>query len=65
MRGRRPVCSTNAWLHSEDEIDLQMHMDEIGKRFEKSRERYLDTRVLNEEMFELLAAEDDDAEEDA
>lgn len=51
----------NAWLHSEDEMDLQMHIEEIGQRFERSRERYVDRRVLNEEMFELLKSTDESA----
>lgn len=44
----------NAWMSAEDEIDLQVSFDTIGDQFEQARGRYLDTRVLNEEVFDLI-----------
>jgi len=49
----------NAWSSAEDEFDLQISMDEIGERFSKSRARYLDTRLLNEEVFNVLESYED------
>ncbi len=43
-----------AWMDSEDEIHLQVAIEEIGERFTQSRSRYLDTRVLNEDVFDQL-----------
>ena len=45
---------TQAWLSSEDEIDLQISLDTLGESFEDARKRYLDRRVLNEDLFNAL-----------
>lgn len=47
----------NAWMSAEDEIDLQVSFDEIGSQFEQARSRYLDTRLLNEEVFDQIDLE--------
>jgi SNF2 family DNA or RNA helicase len=47
----------NAWMHAEDEVDLQVSFDQIGEQLEQARGRYLDARLLNEEVFDLIASE--------
>jgi len=47
----------NAWRSSEDELDLQVAFDTIGEQFDKARGRYLDTRLLNEDLFATLELE--------